>query len=215
MRFSFVVLSVVVALAVAADTEKLRIVQIDRVKPKAPVISRDAIVNGTQIESLGVDISTIVLIGKSNWNIVSDGKSVVTTSDWAGAIPKDTTVNSLSGWTGYSWGPFGWTFTNTFGMETVRFTWNFAYKCKGSYGGKGAFLTGVSTPIKEIYAAWGFTVDSAASIEGKPVNYGSAAAPVAGLPIEVTLKVSSVLQSFTERCRVAVRGDCTVAKVAC
>jgi len=201
----------------AASDDELRIIRIDRIHPDTDAVVSPSIsyVNTTS-ERLGVDINTLVRIGKALWDIISDGKSVVNLKvDWSGAIPKDTSASSLTGWRDATWGTFGWTFTNVYGMETVRFMWNFVFNCRGAYNGKGAFLTNVGTGVKEIYAAWGFTVDVTASVDSTPVNYGTAVDPIAGLQIEVTLKVSSVLQSFTERCRVAVRGDCTGSKIAC
>lgn len=163
-----------------------------------------------------IDIATIITIGKTVWEIIKEGKPVVDyKTDWAGAVPKGVSWTELEHFRDYKWGPFGWTFKNKFGMETVRFSWNFSWSCKGSYNGHGSFLMNVGAAVSEIYAAWGFTVNVNVSVDQNPTNYGTKVDPIAGLAVEVTLDVRSVLQSFTERCRVRIRGDCQGAKIAC
>jgi len=121
----------------------------------------------------------------------------------------------LEGFKDMSYGPFSWVFKNTFGTVNVNFKWHFAYACKGSYNGHGAFLLNVGTAIEEIYAAWGYTVDVKAAVDLDPINYGTKIDPIAGLTVEVTMEVKTVLQSFVERCRVSIHGDCTAKILAC
>ena len=163
-----------------------------------------------------IDIGTIIEIGKTVWEIIKEGKPVVDyKTDWAGAVPKGVSWTQLEHFRDYKWGVFGWTFKNAFGAETVRFRWNFVWSCKGSYNGHGSFLMHVGAAVTEIYAAWGFTVNVVCTVDSNPVNYGTKVDPIAGLQVEVTLDVRSVLQSFTERCRVNLRGDCSAAKLSC
>jgi len=163
-----------------------------------------------------IDISTIITIGKTVWEIIKDGKPVVDyKDDWAGAIPKGVSWTDLEGFKDYRWGPFGWDFNNILGMDNVKFSWNFIWSCKGSYNGHGSFIMNAGASIIEIYAAWGYTVNVNVSVDKTPVNYGTKVDPIAGIAVEVTLDLKSVLQSFTERCRVSLRGDCSAAQVSC
>jgi len=163
-----------------------------------------------------IDISTIIAIGKFVWEIIKDGKPVVNyKSDWAGAVPKGVAWNELEGFKDYRWGPFGWDFNNILGMNNVKFRWNFVWSCKGSYNGHGAFIMNAGASIVEIYAAWGYTVNVQCTVDKNPINYGTKVNPIAGLAVEVTFDLRSVLQSFTERCRVSLRGNCQSAKVSC
>jgi len=163
-----------------------------------------------------IDIATIVTIGKAVWEIIKDGKPVVDyKNDWAGAVPKGVSWGELEGFKDYKWGPFAWDFDNLIGMTQVKFHWNFAWSCKGSYNGHGAFIMNAGTAVTEIYAAWGFTVDVSCTVDSNPINYGTKVDPVAGIAVEVTLNVKSVLQSFTERCRVSLRGNCQAALISC
>jgi len=163
-----------------------------------------------------VDISTIITIGKAVWEIIKDGKPVVDyKTDWAGAVPKGVSWGELEGFKDYRWGPFQWDFDNLLGMTNVKFHWNFAWSCKGSYNGHGAFIMNAGAAVVEIYAAWGYTVDVTCTVDSNPINYGTKVDPIAGIAVEVTLNVNSVLQSFTERCRVSLRGNCNAALISC
>jgi len=163
-----------------------------------------------------IDIDKIIEIGKQIWEIVKAGKPVVDyKNDWSGAVPKGVDWMDLEGFKDMSFGPFAWVFKNTFGMTNVNFKWHFSYACKGSYNGHGAFLMHVGTAIEEIYAAWGYTVDVKATVDATPTNYGTKVDPIAGLAVEVTMDVKTVLQSFTERCRVSIRGDCSAQILSC
>jgi len=163
-----------------------------------------------------IDIDKLIEIGKQVWEIVKAGKPVVDyKNDWAGCIPQGADWMDMEGFKDMTFGPFGWTFKNAVGVANVNFKWHFAYSCKGSYNGHGAFLLNVGTAIEEIYAAWGYTVDVKATVDSHPTNYGTKVDPIAGLAVEVTMEVKTVLQSFTERCRVSIHGDCTAQILAC
>jgi len=163
-----------------------------------------------------IDIGNLIEIGKQVWEIVKAGKPVVDyKNDWAGCVPEGVDWMDMEGFKDMTFGPFAWTFKNTFGVTNVNFKWHFAYACKGSYNGHGAFLVNVGTAIEEIYAAWGYTVDVTATVDSHPINYGTKVDPIAGLAVEVTMEVKTVLQSFTERCRVSIRGDCSAQILAC
>jgi len=163
-----------------------------------------------------INIDDIIAIGKKVWEIVKEGQPVVDyKTDWAGAVPKGVIWSDLENFNDMTYGPFGWTFKNAFGMTNVNFKWHFAYACKGSYNGHGSFLMNVGTAIEEIYAAWGYTVNVNCTVDSNPTNYGTKVDPIAGLNVEVTMEVKTVIQSFTERCRVSIHGDCQAETLAC
>jgi len=224
MRTALAILALVcVALAVSDDD--LRTTTITLIRPTlGPVETPHAVptnLNYVAKERAGnpqddIDIDKLIEIGKKIWDIIKAGKPVVDyKNDWAGAVPKDVDWMDLEGFKDMSFGPFGWVFKNTFGVTNVNFKWHFAYACKGSYNGHGAFLLNVGTAIEEIYAAWGYTVDVKATVDEHPTNYGTKIDPIAGLAVEVTMDVKTVLQSFTERCRVSIHGDCSAKILAC
>jgi len=217
----FVVALACIALAEQEGNLLLTSVHVTTPAGEPVVYTRDAIEQPRTKEAgdvvpQNIDIATIVTIGKTVWEIIKDGKPVVNyNDDWAGAVPEGVSWNQLEGFKDYRWGPFGWDFSNIVGMNNVKFSWNFIWSCKGSYNGHGAFIMNAGASIIEIYAAWGYTVDVSVTVDKTPINYGTKVDPVAGLAVEVTLDLKSVLQSFTERCRVSLRGNCDGVKISC
>jgi len=220
MKFVIFAVIALACFAAADDNENLRLTSVRLTVPIGEPVeyTREpvAIQRGEVPPPQNIDIATIITIGKTVWEIIKDGKPVVDySSDWAGAIPKGVAWNDLEGFKDYRWGPFGWDFSNILGMDNVKFSWNFVWSCKGSYNGHGAFIMNAGASIIEIYAAWGYTVNVNVSVDKNPINYGTKVDPIAGLAVEVTFDLRSVIQSFTERCRVSLRGNCATAKISC
>jgi len=223
---TFIAMFAIACVAMAVTEDVLRTTTITLTRPSLGPVEK-AHANPTHLEGApakyfpsavkdDIDIDKLIEIGKQIWEIVKEGQPVVDYStDWAGAVPKDVGWMDLEGFKDMSYGPFAWTFKNTFGMTNVNFKWHFGYSCKGSYNGHGAFLTNVGTGIEELYAAWGYTVNVNATVDPNPTNYGTKIDPIAGLNVEVTMDVKTVLQSFTERCRVSIHGDCTATIISC
>jgi len=214
MKYVVLALMAMACLAAATQNDELLVANVKLTVPQGEPVEyvRDVV----PAPAKNIDISTIIAIGKAVWEIIKDGQPVVDyKTDWAGAVPKDVSWGELEGFKDYKWGPFAWDFDNVLGMTNVKFHWNFAWSCKGSYNGHGSFIMNAGAAVTEIYAAWGYTVDVTCTVDSNPINYGTKVDPIAGLAVEVTLNVKTVLQSFTERCRVTLRGDCTGAKISC
>jgi len=219
MKYVIFAVMALACLAAADNDESMLLTSVKLTVPTGEPVefSREPVaVEGNNVVPQNIDISTIITIGKTVWEIIKEGKPVVDyKNDWAGAVPKGVTWTDLEGFKDYRWGPFGWDFSNILGMNNVKFTWNFVWSCKGSYNGHGAFIMQAGASIVEIYAAWGYTVNVSCTVDSNPINYGTKVDPIAGLSVEVTLDLRSVLQSFTERCRVSLRGNCQTAKISC
>jgi len=210
---AIVALLAVACVAMALNKDELLITSVSLTRP-VDAVQAHAV--PTHFKDDDIDIDELIEIGKKVWEIIKEGQPVVDyKNDWAGAVPKNVKWDELEGFQDRSFGPFGWEFKNTFGVTNVNFKWHFSYACKGSYNGHGAFLLNVGTGIEEIYVAWGYTVNVNAVVDSQPTNYGTKVDPIAGLSIEVTMEVKTVIQSFTERCRVSVHGDCTAEILAC
>ena len=212
---SLLVVLVVAALAFADQASDLKFERADLTAPAdlAPAHFEPSNFTGPEPD---IDIATIIAIGKAVWEFVKANAPVVNyKTDWAGAVPKGVDWMDLENFKDQKWGPFGWTFKNFYSMTVVDFQWKFAWTCKGSYNGHGQFIMNAGAAIEKIYAAWGYTVDAKVSVDQTPTNYGTKVDPIAGLNIEVSLDVKTVLQSQTVRCRVNIRGDCSGKKVAC
>lgn len=219
MKFVFFALVALACVVAAENDVSLLLTSVHLTVPTGEPVefTRDPVVyeQGQPVPQ-NIDIATIITIGKTVWEIIKDGKPVVDyKSDWAGAIPKGVSWTDMEGFKDYRWGPFGWDFSNILGMDNVKFSWNFVWSCKGSYNGHGAFIMNAGASIIEIYAAWGYTVNVNVNVDSNPINYGTKVDPIAGLAVEVTFDLRSVLQSFTERCRVSLRGNCATARISC
>jgi len=219
MKFVIAVVLALACVAMADDNENLLLTSVRLTTPVGSPAEYTRTTDLPQVHAevpQNIDIATIITIGKTVWEIIKEGKPVVDyKSDWAGAIPQGVSWSDLEGFKDYRWGPFGWDFSNILGMNNVKFSWNFIWSCKGSYNGHGAFIMNAGASIIEIYAAWGYTVNVNVSVDKTPINYGTKVDPIAGIAVEVTLDLKSVLQSFTERCRVSLRGNCAGAQISC
>jgi hypothetical protein len=194
-----------------AGSDDLKIVEIIALQPDdAPMY----VYNTAPAPDISID--QLVTVGKLVWDVVEKGRPVVNlNTDWSAVIPKGVNFDDLEYFTDAKWTGFGWVYKSLLGMENVRFKWNFVFSCKGSYGGKGAFLMHAGTAISELYSAWGYTVSANVTVDNKPINYGSKINPIAGMPIDVNFSVKSVLQSFDNRCSVILKGDCSGVMLAC
>lgn len=197
------------SLASLPTDDNMKIVQIVTIKPDEFPMYLDRTDNSkTPISDISID--QLVTIGKLAWDIVEKGKPVVNlNTDWSAVIPKGVNFDDLEYFTDAKWTGFGWVYKNMYGMENVRFKWDFVFACRGSYGGKGAFLMHAGTAISELYSSWGYTVNVNVTVDNKPINYGSKIDPIAGMPIDVSISVKSVLQSFDNRYSVILKGDCS------
>jgi len=225
---TFIAVLAISFVALALTNEELRIDSITLTRPTLDPMEKPH-ANPTYLEGAerlqfenpivahdDISIDDLIAVGKKVWEIIKEGQPVVDyQNDWAGAVPKGVDWMDLEGFQDMSYGPFAWTFKNVLGSTNVNFKWHFSYACKGSYNGHGAFLLNVGTAIEEIYAAWGYTVNVNATVDSNPTNYGTKVDPIAGLAVEVTMDVKSVIQSFTERCRVSIHGDCTAVILSC
>mmetsp|Transcript_20124 Transcript_20124/g.55849 ORF Transcript_20124/g.55849 Transcript_20124/m.55849 type:complete len:105 (-) Transcript_20124:105-419(-) len=91
-------------------------------------------------------------------------------------------------------------------MQVAEFKWAFKANSQGQYQGNGQFLNQVTTVIGDIYAAWGFHVNVEATAS-EPYNAGTLGAPVAVQELQVTMEVTTALDSRIANCRVRFFGD--------
>ena len=223
MKYVVVALVALACIACAEETQNYDEMIIANVKTTRPVsgpvlkpIEPATLAAKDKPASNAVDIAKIAQVGKTVWDIIKDGRPVQSvSSDWAGAVPKGADWTELEGFVDARWGPFCWEYENLWGSTVAKFSWYFSWTCKGSYNRKGAYIMNAGVAIKEIYSAWTFNVDVTASVESNPVNYGTKANPIAGLAIQVQMKTSGLFQTYTDSCRVSLRGNCNAYYLSC
>jgi len=162
-----------------------------------------------------IDPATLELIGKAIWQIIIDNKPQSSANLVQNAVlPAGTTWSDLEGFVAYRWPNFAWTQENLYGVKVVEFDWEWDWQCKGSYNGIGAYLQNAGAFEKDLYVAWGYTVNVGMSVLN-PANIGSKANPIAGAQMSLSMDVSTLVNKLTSTCKVELNGDCSSALFAC
>uniref|UniRef100_A0A7S1T4N7 Uncharacterized protein n=1 Tax=Tetraselmis chuii TaxID=63592 RepID=A0A7S1T4N7_9CHLO len=154
-------------------------------------------------------IDDIVRIGKDIWNVVEENRGVIDyATDYSGAVPRAAVSDpfTMTGWKNQDVKGWRWQLINGYNSTVVDFTWAFKANTQGQYQGNGQFLNHVTTVVADVYAAWGFHVSVKAHAD-EPYNAGTLGAPVAVQELQVTMEVTTALNSRIDNCRVRFFGD--------
>ncbi|MBI2605062.1 MAG: hypothetical protein HYW49_03170 [Deltaproteobacteria bacterium] len=156
----------------------------------------------------GVDIETIVNLGKELWQFIVDNKPVVNIrTDRATALPKGVTrASELEGWMGPTLKTYEMSFENGYGLEVIDFKFRVNYTYNGSYDGQGQYLANVTIIPALVDVAWGYTFNARVAIPSV-LNVGTKAAPVAGVEIQLRYSVDTVVKHYEQTYDFFVRGD--------
>jgi len=164
-----------------------------------------------------IDPSTVVEIGKEVYQAIEDNQPTLDSSvDWAGAVPKGVTNwTQLENWQGPAQSDtFFVEFKNGLGKELTKFSWRFVWKYGGDMNGVGKYVTQAGVDIGTSYAYLSEHLDVEVK-SLKPVNYGTSAAPVGGVDIQVSVSSHGLFEKTTKVCTMTVKGDGTSALGTC
>ena len=166
-----------------------------------------------ELPGADVIIDQIFNIGQKIWDVIKANQPVVNIKyNYANALPRG--IRSSEDLDGFSelqsegvrlWG------TNGFGSTVYDITLAAVHQYNGSYDGKGKYLETVSVVPTAVSVLWGYTVDINVSNVSQ-VNLGSKTAPVAGLTMETTFAVSTVIKKSQKRIIYSFRGDSAKVK---
>jgi len=180
--------------------------------PRMPPTSADIPKEKRQINP-----ADIIAIGTKIWQIVVDNRPNATVDTLVNAVlPKGASFGDMAGWKQGTWQPWEWLWKNGFGLTVVDYKWSFDWQCQGAYGDQsigqyiqnsGAFPVGISV-------SWGYNVNVEAQILS-PANIGSQSNPIAEITALQTMKISTVLKTESQSCKVNLNGDCTSAFLFC
>jgi len=163
-----------------------------------------------------IDPSDIVAIGEQIWQIIVDNKpssDVNTLSN--GVLPDGAGFGDMSSWQQNSWNPWEWKWTNVYGVTVVDYTWSFDWQCGGQYtGGIGQYIQNAGAFPKNIDVAWGYTVNVDGQIL-QPANIGTHDQPIAEITVYQTMKISTIIKTDSQSCKVNLNGDCSSALLFC
>lgn len=160
--------------------------------------------NPTQLETAGKVISTardLVALGEDIYRLVSKGKPNVTTAyDPISVIPKvnGQAVDLLEteSWSMPTKRSFQITLKNLYNVDVITFRYSVIFSYRGSYNGKGAYLTAAQIQPDFVNVLWGFDFSATMKLGGIQ-NQGTRDNPVAAATLLMQYSASNVVNSRT------------------
>lgn len=161
-----------------------------------------------------VDLDFIVNTGKEVWKVIEAGQPTLSeTHNYASALPQGISKTfELQGFSGLEYKSYRLVADNTFGMRMIDVVFTVAHRFGGSYKGEGKYLADVTVIPSDIEVSWGYTLDMGVD-NIRVANIGKREDPVAGLSLEVSLKISTMFQKNVIRRLLDFRGDSPKARV--
>jgi hypothetical protein len=144
---------------------------------------------------ISVVIDEIINIGKKIWTIVDAGKPVVNLKVNVGtALPKGVSCwLDLQNWSKPTTETYQATFTNGYGVEVVKLKYQLISVARGSYEGQGNYIAYATIVPTEVEVSWGFRLNAQVTVP-TVYNMGSKENPMAGMNLQMTYTVDTVLK---------------------
>jgi len=163
-----------------------------------------------------INPADIIAIGEKIWQIIVDNKPSSTVNTLSnGVIPDGAGFGDMSNWQQNTWNPWEWKWTNLYGVTVVDYTWSFDWQCGGQYtGGIGQYIQNAGAFPQNIDVAWGYTVNVDGQIL-QPANIGTQDQPIAQITVYQTMKISTIIKTDSQSCKVNLNGDCSSALLFC
>lgn len=160
---------------------------------------------GARLESAGKVIAVardLVALGESIYTLVAKGKPNVTTASAPiSVLPKvgghAVDILDTEAWAMPTKRTFAVSFKNLYNIEVVSFRYSVIYSYKGSYNGKGAYITAAQIQPDYVNVLIGFDFAATMKLTGI-VNQGSRENPIAGATMVMHYTVSNILNSRTQ-----------------
>lgn len=148
-----------------------------------------------QINMALVTLDRIINLGKKVWSIVEAGKPVVNIkSDVASAMP--TGIEhwaQLEGWQVPKSYLYQVKYKNKLGMDVVTFNYRIMQTYGGTVLGRGKYLAKVAIIPDHVKVAWGYTLNSTASVPNV-MNVGSSEAPIGAAELQLDWEIKTTVQ---------------------
>lgn len=159
------------------------------------------------INEFELKLDQVINIGKKIWAIVEKGRPVVNISaDVATAMPSGAGCwTDLQGWSMPQSQSYVASYKNLYGVEVVKHVYRVSYLAGGSVNGKGKYIGYATVLPVEVNVAWGYTFNSEAKVP-TVFNMGTSANPKAGMQVNVSWKVNTVLKSIQATDSYAITG---------
>jgi hypothetical protein len=154
------------------------------------------------LNEISLILDGLLGIGKKIWPIIEGGKPVVTTNlaPAVSIIPnidgKNVVLNDMANWSIPKVKSYRVAFQNYWGNDVVAFTYTVIFQHGGSYNSVGKYVTTLKVIPSDIYTSWGFNFNATSELVGIS-NVGSKTSPVASGVVQVSYKVTSVLNEVS------------------
>lgn len=157
-----------------------------------------------RIESAGKVIGVardLVALGEDIYKLVSHGKPNVTTAyDPISVIPKvggqPVDLLDTESWSMPAKRTYSIKLKNLYNIEVVNFRYSVIFSYRGSYDGKGAYITAAQIQPDFLNVLWGFDFTATMKLAGIQ-NQGTRDNPVAAATLLMQYTISNVLNSRT------------------
>lgn len=159
-------------------------------------------------------LDQIVNIGKWIWDLVQKNKPAVSYQvNKAQAMPKNVANwAELQSWQPPRTAAYTASYKNAYGSEVVRFKFRVFYLYGGNLDGKGAYLANVSVIPDELNVAWGYSFDAKVEVP-EVVNVGTKENPMAGMTVQLTWSVDTMLKHAQSTVVFFITGDGAILPV--
>ena len=155
-----------------------------------------------------IDVATLVNLGKTFWQVISDNRPVANVSfDFANALPKGVTAASdLAGFSDLQMKSFRLYGVNFLGMTVYDVVFTVVHQYGGRLGDKGHYIASAAVLPSKVDVAWGYKLNLKVS-NVSYTNVGTADDPVASLSLALDLGVDSFLKHHAQAAIFQIRGD--------
>jgi hypothetical protein len=146
-----------------------------------------------------VIVDKIINIGTKIWNVVEKGRPVANyNAQKATALPQNVRRwDQLQNWQRPTSRVQSVVYKNLYGIEVVRFTYRVISLYGGDVSGIGRYIGYATVEPIEMSVAFGFSFNAGAKVDAV-YNMGSSANPVAGMLLNVSWTVNTILKTTTE-----------------
>lgn len=160
---------------------------------------------GSRLETAGKVIGVakdLVALGESLYTLISKGKPNVSTNTAPiSVLPKvggnAVDILDTESWTVPVKKTFSVNIKNLYNVNVVSFRYSVIYSYRGSYNGKGAYITAAQIQPDYVNVLFGFDFTATMKLTGI-VNQGTRENPVAGATMALTYTTSNILNSRTQ-----------------
>lgn len=154
---------------------------------------------GRALTIADVAVDKVINIGQKIWTVVEKGRPVQNYAKLTGNALPQRTMNwtQLQNWSRPASRVYSASYKNLYGMEMVKLVYRVIMVYGGDVGGVGRYIGYATVEPVTVYTAYMFSLNAAVKVESV-FNMGSSHNPVAGMLMNISWTVETVLQKKSE-----------------